>query len=154
MPVERSRSDADVLGPASLRLVRCVAPGSRLNLVSTQRKNMKLTWMKYPAGGWSQLNDLNLRAPQFDNLEGVYVIWHGVETGAYVRVGQGKIREKLQFHQMDPEVQAFKALSLFVTWTSVLEKFRDGVEAFLVKELRPKLGSVTPHIDPIPVNLP
>jgi len=103
---------------------------------------MKLTWMKYPAGGWSQLNDLNLRAPQFDNLEGVYVIWHGVETGAYVRVGQGKIREKLQFHKMDPEVQAFKALSLFVTWTSVLEKFRDGVEAFLVKELRPKLAAV------------
>ena len=115
---------------------------------------MKLTWMKYRAGGWSQLNDLNLRAPQFDNLEGVYVIWHGVETGAYVRVGQGKIREKLQFHQTDPEVQTFKALSLFVTWTSVLERFRDGVEAFLVKELRPKLGSVTPHIDPIPVNLP
>ena len=55
---------------------------------------------------------------------------------------------------MDPEVQAFKALSLFVTWTSVLEKFRDGVEAFLVKELRPKLGSVRPHVDPIPVNLP
>ena len=115
---------------------------------------MKLTWMKYRAGGWSQLNDLNLRAPQFDNLEGVYVIWHGVETGAYVRVGQGKIREKLQFHQTDAEVQAFKALSLFVTWTSVLERFRGGVEAFLVKELRPKLGSVTPHIDPIPVNLP
>jgi len=94
MRVERSRLDADVLGPASLRLVRCVAPGSRLKLVSTQRKNMKLTWMKYRGGGWTQLNDLNLRAPQFDNLEGVYVIWHGVETGAYVRVGQGKIREK------------------------------------------------------------
>ena len=55
---------------------------------------------------------------------------------------------------MDPEVQAFKALSLFVTCTSVLERFRDGVEAFLVKELRPKLGSVTPHIGAIPVNLP
>ena len=94
MPVERSRSAEDALGPALLSFCAARAPGSRLRLASTQRKNMKLTWMKYPAGGWSQLNDLNLRAPQFDNLEGVYVIWHGVETGAYVRVGQGKIREK------------------------------------------------------------
>ena len=116
---------------------------------------MKLTWMTCRSGHWSRLNEVDLSLAHFDRLEGVYVIWHGEESGPYVRVGQGSIRDKLRFHQADPEVQTFKEKTLFVTWTSVPERFRDGVEAFLVRELKPRLRSATRgKIEPIPVNLP
>jgi hypothetical protein len=115
---------------------------------------MKLTWMTCRSGTWTKLNDVELNLTHFDNLEGVYVIWNGPEDGAYVRIGQGKIRDKLRRHQKDPEVQAFNKQALFVTWTSVPERFRDGVEAFLIQELKPKLGSMPRNIDLIPVNLP
>jgi hypothetical protein len=37
---------------------------------------------------------------------GVYVIWHEGNPSRVVRVGHGEIRERLHYHQEDPEVLA------------------------------------------------
>lgn len=87
-------------------------------------------------------------------MEGVYVIWYGGQNPATVRVGQGVIRDRLQAHRNDPEVQSYAHLSLYVTWASVLARERDGVEAYLAQQLRPVVGERFPQRHPIPVNLP
>lgn len=103
---------------------------------------------------WTRLNEVDLSLTHFDGLEGVYVIWREEEDGPHVRVGQGKIRDMLRHHQTDPEARSFRGKAQFVTWTSVPERFRDGVEAFLIRELKPSLPLTVRKVDPIPINLP
>jgi hypothetical protein len=87
-------------------------------------------------------------------MEGVYIIWHGGERPSAVRIGQGVIRERLRAHRDDPEIQAFKSLTLYVTWASVPETYRDGIETFLAQKLQPKMGARYPAARLIEVNLP
>jgi hypothetical protein len=87
-------------------------------------------------------------------MEGVYVIWHGGQSPATIRMGQGVIRDRLQAHRNDSGVQAYAHLRLYVTWASVLARDRDGVEAYLAQQLQPLIGERFPQRLPIPVNLP
>jgi hypothetical protein len=87
-------------------------------------------------------------------MDGVYIIWHGGSNPKTVRVGQGNIRERLEAHRTDPDVQAYARLGLYVTWASVPEDSRDGVEAYLAQRLGPILGKRFPDTAPISVNLP
>ena len=122
---------------------------------------MRLEWTKCKGGVWCPLNTVNLNHLHFDDMEGVYIIWHEgglpamerVGGQVTVRVGQGVIRDRLQAHRED-KVQAYSHLGLLVTWASVPEKYRDGVEAYLAQRLEPKIGERFPDVDPIEVNLP
>jgi hypothetical protein len=115
---------------------------------------MTLSWIKCVGDKWCPLNTVNLDHPHFSNMEGVYIIWHGGQNPATVRVGQGFIRDRLRAHRSDPEVQAYSALGLFVTWAEVAAGDRDGVEAYLASILQPLAGERFPQRTPIPVKLP
>jgi len=115
---------------------------------------MQLQWKKCQGNVWCSLNILNLDTSHFDNMEGVYIIWYEGDDPATVRVGQGFIRDRLKAHRNDPQIKAYAHLSLYVTWASVAQAYRDGVEAFLAQRLNPKVGERFPDRTPIEVNLP
>ncbi len=115
---------------------------------------MNLDWIKCQGDVWCKLNTVNMDHSHFDSMHGVYIIWHGGEGAATVRVGQGYIKERLAEHRNDPKIQTYLHLGLYVTWASVSSDSRDGVEANLAQRLHPKVGERYPNVIPIPVNLP
>jgi len=115
---------------------------------------MTINWNKCQGNVWCPLNSVNLDHNHFDTMEGVYIIWHGGNNAATVRVGQGFIRDRLREHRIDPAIQAYKDFTLYVTWASVSALQRDGVERYLGNVLNPKVGSRFPDVIPIEVNLP
>jgi len=115
---------------------------------------MNVEWIKCEGDKWCGLNTVNLDHSHFDDLEGVYIIWHGGSNAATVRVGQGVIRDRLAAHREDDDIQAYAHLTLFATWASVAKQYRDGVEAYLADSLNPKVGERFPDRVPIEVNLP
>lgn len=118
---------------------------------------MLLTWNKCSGGAgnqWCDLINLNLNHEHFDAMEGVYIIWHGGQNPATVRVGQGFVRDRLSSHRQDPAILAYKTHGLFVTWASVPPWQRDGVERYLAENLNPKVGDRFPDVLPVQVNYP
>jgi hypothetical protein len=115
---------------------------------------MQVEWIKCQNNDWCKLSTVNLAHEHFNDMEGVYIIWHGGSGPNVVRLGQGVIKDRLQAHRNDEDVQAYSHLGLNVTWASVAKRSRDGVEAYLDKELKPKVGERAPNVTPIPVNLP
>jgi hypothetical protein len=118
------------------------------------RPPQHLSWIKCTGGGWCSLLSVNLNDAHFDNLAGVYIIWHGGQNPWTVRVGQGTIRERLSAHRQDRDVLGYRNLGLNVTWASVSAPNRDGVERYLSEKLQPKVGDRFPEVLPVPVNLP
>ena len=110
--------------------------------------------MKCQGEVWCPLGTVNLSHPYFENIEGVYVIWHGGAAPATVRVGQGVIKERLADHRNDQDIQKFANQGLFVTWAVVPKELRDGVERFLFERLGPIVGERAPDAPPVDVNLP
>jgi len=100
---------------------------------------MDLFWNKCQGDVWCRLSTVNLAHSHFDNMVGVYIIWHGGPQPATVKVGRGNIRDELQAQRIDAHVQAFANLGLFVTWASVPEQQAAGVQVFLVQKLNPKV---------------
>lgn len=85
---------------------------------------------------------------------GVYVIWHGGDKPRTIRVGQGDIRNRIDYQRTNPDVTAYSKHGLFVTWAQVPENEHDGVERYLSDLLKPLTGDRWPDVDPIPVNSP
>jgi len=115
---------------------------------------MQLHWMKCQGDVWCKLSTVNLEHQHFNDMEGVYIIWHGGENAATVKVGHGNIRSRLYAHRQDASIQAYNDLGLFVTWARVPLQFRDGVETFLGTRLKPKVGDRFPNVPPVEVNFP
>lgn len=115
---------------------------------------MNLSWNKCQNDVWCDLSTVNLQHAHFQNMKGVYIIWHGGKSPATVRVGQGNIAERLAAHRQDKQVQAYAVHTLYVTWASVPAASHDGVEAFLADRLNPLVGERFPEVVPITVNLP
>ena len=116
---------------------------------------MKLDWIKRQRNAWHQLNNLNLKKVPDD--EGVYVIWHEniLDDENCVYVGQGIIRDRLEYHRRNDEVRIYEVFgTLHVTWASVPAAYRDGVEKYLANKLDPSVGERRPEVPPIAVNLP
>jgi len=115
---------------------------------------IQVQWSKCQGDEWCSFSSIDLDQPSFDNLEGVYVIWHGGSNPATVRVGQGDIRERLKAHRLDPQIIALTQYGLYVTWAAVDPEARDGVEAYLTDMLVPLFGAHFATRTPIEVNLP
>lgn len=113
-----------------------------------------LNWVKCQGEVWCSLNTVNLPHPHFDNLEGVYVIWHGGPTPKTVYVGSGNIRQRLTDHRQNPEIQQFQNLGLFVTWAAVTGVTMRGAEVYLATSLNPLVGQRYPQVAPVQVNAP
>lgn len=115
---------------------------------------MQLIWIKCQGEVWCKLSTVNLEHQHFDNMTGVYIIWHGGEHPATVRVGQGFIRDRLREHRQDPQIQSFDNLGLYVTWASAPQSNLDGIEKYLADRLKPIIGERFPDVAPISVNIP
>jgi hypothetical protein len=115
---------------------------------------MNLIWLKCTGEQWCPLLNVNLDHSHFNELEGVYVIWHGQPNPAVVYVGQGNIRDRLTQHRQDTAILVYKNQGLFVTWAKVDAAYRDGIERFLAESWKPKVGQNYPLVAPIPVNSP
>lgn len=115
---------------------------------------MPVIWNKCQGEVWCKLDTVNLVHQHFNNMEGVYVIWHGGPNPATVYVGSGIIRERLTAHRADARIQAYAALVLFVTWAQVPSEQRNGVEAYLMRRLNPIVPERFPTAPSIEVNLP
>lgn len=116
--------------------------------------HLNLDWVKCEGGRWCNLLNLNLGHEHFNDMEGVYVIWHASQNPATVRVGQGFIRDRLVAHREDSAILAYQQYGLYVTWARVAAVYRDGVERYLAAALKPKVGSRFPEAVSIEVNLP
>lgn len=122
---------------------------------------MNIQWNKCVGEVWCKLDAVKLDHSHFDNMEGVYVIWHGGVKAATVRVGQGIIRDRLKAHRTNPKTQEFASLGLFATWARVAPEQRNGVESYLAKVLKPIVsdrlpdeGIIPASTQEIPVDLP
>ncbi len=113
-----------------------------------------LSWNKCEGDKWCPLLTVNLQHPHFENLEGVYIIWHGGQNPRTVYVGQGVIADRLQQHRLDPQILKYSSLGLFATWASVAPPLRNGIERYLADTLGPKEGAAHPNVIPIPATLP
>lgn len=101
---------------------------------------------------WYCLQSVNLAAIA---AFGVYIIWRSSQTPWTVRVGQGDIADRLSADRQNPKILANSSLArLRVTWVEVSETDRNGIERYLVDQLRPLVGDPYPDVLPIPVNLP
>ena len=120
---------------------------------------LAVNWIKCEGEGhqgkhWCKLLKLKLEAAHFDDLEGVYVIWHGGSDPTCLRIGRGVIRERLDAHRNEQEVLAYRQQGLYATWARVPAHQRDGVERYLVEALMPNAATRLPKVNPIEVDLP
>ena len=116
---------------------------------------------------WCQFNEKLLSNGRFEtrlgdrsvNISGIYIIWTGIGDRTVLKVGRGIIKDKLEAHLRDPEIQAYKPTRLYVTWASTLsvigaDEIQKGVEKFLDIVFKPKLVEHLPDVDLVMVNLP
>jgi hypothetical protein len=129
--------------------------------VSFGRQNLVVSWVKRVRDDaverearWCNLFDLPLDHPHFEQLEGVYVVWHhGVDP--VLRVGQGGIRAGLRSLLNDERVRAeHESADLWVTWAEVPVAQRGGVAGYLTRMLQPRVGTESGASPDIEVNLP
>ena len=113
-----------------------------------------LEWGKCTGGQWCLLRSLNLEHAVFENLQGLYIIWHGGSDPRVVYVGKGAIAERLGVHRTDPDILRYAHQGLFVTWSPVRRSRMDGVESFLVAVLEPLENKQIPDAPQVSVNLP
>ncbi|HBA51413.1 MAG: hypothetical protein UV63_C0054G0007 [Microgenomates group bacterium GW2011_GWC1_43_11] len=115
---------------------------------------MILNWIKCGGDQWCDFFNLNLNHSHFDNIEGVYIIWHGAPRAAVVYVGQGNIRDRIAAHRTESAILHYRNNGLFVTWAQVTDSSRNGVERYLANTWNPLVGSQCPYATPIAVNSP
>jgi len=117
--------------------------------------NVQLSWVKCQGEIWCPLSTVNLDHPAFDNVSGVYIIWHAGSQPATVYVGEGVVRDRLKFHRTDPRIQQFFSLGLYVTYASAPDVYLGGILSYIMERFQPKVReSDLPLASPIGVNLP
>lgn len=119
-----------------------------------QIRSMQVEWQKCAGNVWGPLLTVDTSHSHFDNMEGLYIIWHSGQNPHVVRVGQGVIRDRILAHRGDPQIFRYCDQGLFITWARVGTQFRDGVERYLAELLSPLVGDRYPSVPSIAVNLP
>lgn len=88
---------------------------------------------------------------------GIYIIWFTSQPGVRntVRLGKGDVADRVREHRNNPVITAYRQNGqLLVTWATVPEAQRDGVERYLADTLNPLVGDAFPDVVPLVVNLP
>lgn len=116
--------------------------------------SLSLIWQQCEGNVWCNLNAVNIGHSHFDNMDGVYMIWHGGAAPRVVYVGKGHVRDRIRAHRQDARIQAYASLGLFVTWARVSAEYQRGVEAYLESQWQPKVGERHPDAQHIGVNSP
>ena len=130
-------------------------------IISFGQQDLNVDWVKRAMEmegrreeRWCSLFDLPLQHNHFDDLEGVYVVWHhGIDP--VLSVGHGRIRDELMRIVKDAAVRSkHEEQGLFVTWAAIPAEQRDGVEGYLTKMLNPSIQGERTSVTAIQVNLP
>lgn len=125
---------------------------------AVDKEPLELKWIKKKNGNSFLFNEVNLDRDSFNDLFGVYVIWHPnyFSKPRAVRLGQGNIRDRLKSHRENTQITSYENLKhpLLVTWAKVDGRSVSGVEAYLADELKPLVGKRFPKVTHKPVNLP
>ena len=124
---------------------------SQSGIFST-KKPLKLSvkWAKYKTQGWCKLNTLNLEQVRTD---GVFVIWKPQDKYNVIRIGQGHVASELQTLRNNSTIARFGA-DLLVTWASIKQQDRDGVERYLYEQYSPISVERVTNARLVYVNLP
>ena len=115
---------------------------------------MHLNWIQCQGDVWCKLNSVNLDHAHFDNMHGVYMIWHSGLKPAVVYVGRGYIKDCIAKHRNDTKIQEYEDSGLYITWARVAENEQRGIVAYLSKEWLPKIKEEFLQEAPIEVNFP
>ena len=76
------------------------------------RKMINLFGAKGKNNAWCSLDQVDFSHSYYDNFKGfIYIIWYWNKFGepVTIKVGQGNIRERLEAHNTDPQIQAYAA---------------------------------------------
>ena len=107
---------------------------SQSGIFSTQKPlKLSVKWAKYKKQGWCKLNTLNMEQVK---ASGNYIIWEPRNKNNVIRVGHGHIANELQALRNNSLMAKFSD-DLLVTWASVQEQYRDGVERYLYEQYSP-----------------
>ena len=94
---------------------------------------MKIKWSR-----WYVLHEIDLRDRCFRDTTGVYVIayWNASDKRITVRVGQGRIWDRIKSHRENHEImkhgRSGTSRTFCVTWAEVpTQEMKDRVERFL-----------------------
>jgi len=115
---------------------------------------IKLDWIRSTQGEWCSLFELDLSAEHFNDLSGVFMIWHAGERPETILIGSGNIRERLQGLKNDPRMYAHQRHGLFVTWAIAPAYRQPGMVAHLSRMLRPLMDESVSGQKPLEVSLP
>jgi pSer/pThr/pTyr-binding forkhead associated (FHA) protein len=114
-----------------------------------------LEWYKNGAGTWWTLAEANVEDAQFDDMEGVYVIWYDDQNHVTLRVGHGHIRDCIVRERNDEEMwQHAQQHEIYLTWAKVDRKYQEVVAKYIAKAAKPKLKSTYGDVGVSAVNLP
>jgi hypothetical protein len=118
-------------------------------------------WALDAKGKFHTLFDLDPDEAGLNGVGGVFVIWHGGVHPEWVFVGAANdLGRALAAAADNKDIQQYDVNGrLFVTWSSVVEKYRPGVVRFLVEQLDPLVDnraapSRDSEIEPIQVKIP
>lgn len=107
-------------------------------------------WRRNERGYFHRLLSLEVESLNLGGVGGVYAIWHRgvrpewVYVGATTDLGSAILAASHNADITDYEING----GLFVTWTPIVEEYRDGVVNFLRKQLKPVIDEVPgEHID-------
>ena len=124
---------------------------SQSGIFSTKKPlKMSVKWAKYKKQGWCKLNTLNLEQVR---TSGVFIIWKPQDRNSVIRIGQGHVASELQALRNQSSIVRFGE-DLLVTWASIQEKYRDGVERYLYEQYSPISVERVNNARLIYVNLP
>lgn len=109
---------------------------------------MQVQWIKCQGDNWCSFENLNLSGV---TAAGIYVIWKSGSDNKMVYVGQGDVADRVADHRREPAITRHGPM--LVTWASVSQQYRDGIERYLADRYSPLEGDYHPDATPIAVNL-
>ena len=116
--------------------------------------SLALDWVRNAENRWPTLSAIDLKDPQLQEAEGVYIIFHGGMNPGIVSVGQGKIGDQVKAESQDKGVLEFEKFKLYIAWAQTGKEERPGIEKYLSEKLSPKVSRPSLEAEAIPVNLP
>ncbi len=121
----------------------------------TNGLDVRLEWHKNGEGAWWTLAEANVEDEDFDDLEGIYIIWFEDQIRVTLRVGQGHIRDGLVGERNSEDMWRYaQQHEIYVTWAKVDRKYHENVARYIAETVKPELNSSYPDVGPFMVNLP
>ena len=112
-------------------------------------------WRRSPRGGWFRLMLVDPGNLDLDGQGGVFVVWHLGVRPEWVHVGAATdLARAIEAARDNPEITQYESRGrLYVTWSPIVEAYRDGVVRYLTDLLRPVVPSArdSSAAEPVPV---